>query len=215
MEEQNNATQAMQEQQQQRMSKKKGCLIGGLVVFGILLLFGFILSKCDNENIPDNDTVSNLTSEQKETVKDSITWKITSEIDEMTDSKSIWASIRSDNFVNQDFPYEGDTYAQITVRYRKKDGYQVLVSIDMGQIFGNQFSGQNYINVRFDQNEAKKYYFNEPADGSAETVFLKNQKDFIEKCKKSHDIKMEIPLFQGGSPLFTFHVDKPLVWPED
>jgi hypothetical protein len=207
---------SVQEPLQPKMSKKKGCLIGGLVVFGVILIIGAIASKCGNDSTSDNGTAtSNLISEVKETVKDSVTWDIDTKIDEMTDTKSIWATIHSDNFINQDFPYEGETYAYITVRYMKKYGYDVLIKINQGQIYGASYYGNNYINVRFDQNEPKKYYFNESADGSSETVFLKNHKDFMEKCKTAHDIKIEIPLYQGGNNLFTFHVDKPLVWPED
>lgn len=60
----------------------------------------------------------------------------------------------------------------------------------------------------------KKYYFNEAADGSSEMVFLRNQSDFIKRCKQTKDIKIDIPIYQGGRPVFSFHVDEPLVWPE-
>lgn len=194
---------SVQEPLQPKMSKKKGCLIGGLVVFAVILIIGIFASMCDN------DTTSSTST--SEAVKDSVTWKISTEIDEMTDAKNIWASITSDNYITQDFPYDGETYAEITVRYMKKDGFQVLISITKGSIY----SANEYVSVRFDQGEAMKYYYNGTASGETETVFLRNQKDFIERCKKAHDIKMEIPLFNRGGEVFNFHVDKPLVWPED
>ena len=66
--------------------------------------------------------------------------------------------------------------------------------------------------VRFDEDAPKKYYFNEAADLSTETVFLTNPKSFIEDCKKAKNIKVEIPLYQAGRPLFRFYVDESLVW---
>lgn len=96
----------------------------------------------------------------------------------------------------------------------KKYGYDVLLTIDRGQIVGNSINGSNYVTVRFDGGTPKKYTFNDSEDGSTETVFLNNQKDFMERCKKSKEIKIEMPLYQAGRPVFVFHVDKPLEWPQ-
>lgn len=145
--------------------------------------------------------------------KDSVTWNIQTSIDEMTDTKNIFASIRSINYVEQDFPYQGDTYATIIVRYMKKYGYDVLIAIDRGQIAGLDISGTNYVTVRFDDGTPKKYYFNDAADGSTEQVFLRNAKEFMDRCKKAKEIKIDIPLYQAGRPVFSFYVDKPLEWP--
>ena len=133
-------------------------------------------------------------------------------MDEMTDTENIWATLRSDNYINQDFPYNGDTYAKITVRYMQKYGYDVIIEIDRGQIVGSDFNGTNVINVRFDDETPRKYYFNESADYKTEIVFLQNASTFMEKCKKAHKIKMEIPIYNYGNPVFTFTVDEPLVW---
>lgn len=142
-------------------------------------------------------------------------WDFVINKDEMTDSKNIWASITSDNYVTQDFPYEGQTRATIVVRYMKKYGYDVIIQISKGQINGRDYYGTNYISARFDENKPKKYYFNESADGDSKVVFLRKSSDFIKNCKKAKDIKIDLPLYKGGRPLFTFHVDEPLVWKED
>lgn len=94
----------------------------------------------------------------------------------------------------------------------KKYGTNVMIQITQGQIIGNEYNGTNYVTVRFDEDAPKKYYFNEAADLSTETVFLTNPKGFIERCKKAKNIKVEIPLYQAGNPLFRFHVDESLVW---
>ena len=161
------------------------------------------------------DSLSSFPSDvEKGQSEDSVTWVLRTETDEMTDSKNIWATIVSDNYISQDFPYNGETYARITVRYMKKYGYDVLISIDRGQINGSEYNGTDYITARFDDSAPKKYYFNESADGSPETVFLRNAKDFMGKCKTANTIKIDLPLYQYGRPVFTFHVDKPLEWPK-
>lgn len=140
------------------------------------------------------------------------TWDFSISKDDMTDNNNIWARIESDDYVSQEFPYEGFTYASITVRYMKKYGYDVLIQITKGQINGSSYNGTNYITARFDGGTPKKYYFDEAADGSPEMVFLRSKSDFISKCKKAKDIKIDLPLYKGGRPTFTFHVDEPLVW---
>lgn len=142
-------------------------------------------------------------------------WNFTIKRDEMTDTKNIWASIQSDDYILQAFPYEGNTYASITVRYMKKYGYDVIIQITKGQINGRDYYGTDYITARFDDGDPKKYYFNESADGSSETIFLQKSSDFISRCKKSRDIKIDIPVYKYGRPVFSFHVDEPLVWREE
>lgn len=144
-----------------------------------------------------------------------VVWDFTITKDEMTDTKNIWATIRSDNFISQDFPYEGYTYASITVRYMKKYGYDVIIQITKGQIDGREYYGTHYVTARFDDGSPKKYYFNKAADGSSEMVFLRNYSDFIKRCKQAKNIKIDIPIYKSGRPVFSFHVDEPLVWREE
>ena len=141
-------------------------------------------------------------------------WDINIEMDEMTDTRNIWATIASDNYIRQDFPYDGLTHAKIVVRYMKKYGYDVLIQISQGQMNGRDYYGTNYVTARFDDGTPKKYYFNESADGDSKVVFLRNHSEFIKNCKKAKDIKIDLPLYKGGRPVFTFHVDEPLIWPK-
>ena len=163
----------------------------------------------------DVDSVGAVAVDEVERQNNRVTWNFTIDKDEMTDSKNIWASITSDNYISQDFPYEGNTRAIITVRYMKKYGYDVLIQISQGQINGRHYYGTDYITARFDENKPKKYYFNESADGDSKIVFLRNSSDFIKNSKKAKDIKIDLPLYKSGRPIFTFHVDEPLTWREE
>lgn len=138
------------------------------------------------------------------------TWSLQTKQDEMDDSKSYWYSLQSDNYANFDFPYEGDSYLTITVRWMKKYGYDVLLEITDGQMVGNEYNGTNYVRVRFDGGKVQKFYYNEPNDGSSNLVFLRNAQKFIEKCKNAKDIIIEQEFYQEGVHQFKFHVDEPL-----
>lgn len=138
------------------------------------------------------------------------TWSLQTKQDEMDDSKSYWYSLQSDNYANFDFPYEGDSYLTITVRWMKKYGYDVLLEITDGQMVGDEYNGTNYVRVRFDGGKVQKFYYNEPNDGSSNLVFLRNAQKFIEKCKNAKDIIIEQEFYQEGVLQFKFHVDEPL-----
>ena len=193
------------------------------VVMALVVLFilVFALSDRKQSNISDVETTEEvevdtvavaLPDDEVALENNKVTWDFTIVKDEIYDTNNIWAEIKSDNYISQRFPYEGYTYATISVRYMKKYGYDVIIVISKGQIHGSRFNGDNYITARFDEGAPKKYYFNEAADGSSDRVFLSNKSDFIKRCKQAKDIKIDIPIFQAGRPLFTFHVDEPLVW---
>lgn len=196
-------------------------LTGGIILIIVFMTIG-TCNSTDKEETSNDDSYTTESIDTVATAADDysptprvVTWTITSSKDEMTDTKNIWAKITSDNYISQDFPYEGCTFASITVRYMKKYGYDVLIEITQGQIDGRKYYGTDYITARFDDGAPKKYHFNEAADGSSEVVFLRNHSDFIKRCKQAKDIKIDIPIYQSGRPVFTFHVDEPLVWPED
>ena len=134
------------------------------------------------------------------------------QIDEMNDSKSKFASITSDNTVDFDFPYQGGSYLKITVRYTKKWGTDVYISISQGQFICNEYEGTDYVRVRFDSGKPMKFSTNEPSDGSSDMLFLSNTKKFISLAKKAKRIRIEAPFYQAGNQVFTFTVDKSLEW---
>ena len=164
------------------------------------------------DSYADSDSVSidPIEDNVEEPVNSVKTWNLKTNQDEMDDSKSYWYSLVSDNYANFDFPYEGNSYLTITVRWMKKYGYDVLLEIDKGQMVGNEYNGTNYVRVRFDSGKVQKYYYNEPNDGSSNLVFLRNAQKFIEKCKSAKDIIIEQEFYQEGVHQFKFHVDEPL-----
>lgn len=195
-------------------------IVAVFMVFVILLVFLLNASSSSQtqqikEEFVEADSIEEVVAAPPVSEPITKTWDFTIKKDEMTDTKNIWATIQSDDYIIQEFPYGGNTYAAITVRYMKKYGFDVLVYITKGQINGSDYYGTDYITARFDDGSPKKYRFDEAADGSSDHVFLRNSQDFINRCKKAKNIKIDIPVYQAGRPVFSFHVDEPLVWREE
>lgn len=187
-----------------------------LIIVGVSFLV-LCINMCNsttpsNGSSLDSDTavVDTALYENMPTEVEKKTWSLQTEQDKMDDSKSYWYSLQSDNYANFDFPYEGDSYLTITVRWMKKYGYDVLLEITKGQMVGNEYNGTNYVRVRFDGGKVQKFYYNEPNDGSSNLVFLRNAQKFIEKCKNAKDIIIEQEFYKEGVHQFKFHVDEPL-----
>ena len=94
----------------------------------------------------------------------------------------------------------------------KKYGNDVILTLSKGQLLSNEYNGTNYVTVRFDDDAPQKYYTNTPADGSSNVLFLNNAKKFIKRAKTAKTIKIQVPVYQEGTPIFTFKVDVPLTW---
>ena len=200
--------------------KRKSCLSLIFFYIVIFILIVAVVNRCSDDEKRSAEIKAEVEKElsedvekaekdvEKEKVKE---WKFSFDEDEMTGSRNVYARISSDNTINQGFPY-GATGANIGIRYTKRYGYDVLVTIDEGQFSGIEVSGTNYIMVRFDKGKAIKYWYNETDDGSSDCVFIRKANDFIKRCKEAKDIKIELPLYRNGRPVFKFHVDKPLVW---
>ena len=157
------------------------------------------------------DASEEMNKPKVETVVDSSVnneWEYDSKDDEMTNSKSYFATILSDNGEVFTFPYEeeGGSHLMVTVRQAKRSGTDVILGISKGQ-FNDQ-----YVSVKFDDNAAKKYKAYSADDGSLDVLFIDNAKDFIAKAKTAKTIKIEAEFYQEGNRVFTFTADKPLKW---
>lgn len=157
------------------------------------------------------ETLNNIYN-QYSILPDKITWKKQTAVDEMTDATNIWVTLKSSNYKNFEFPYEGDTYLTITVRKMKQYGIDVILSLDRGQIIGNDFDGTNYVTIRFDNRQAKRYYFSESSDNDSKVIFLHNTSGFISEAKKATRILIQVPVYEEGNPTFEFNPYEPLEW---
>ena len=204
--------------------KMDGCFKLVLIAFVVIILIGIIASIGGNNSnskktsvdsdsiVTDSLLAVSATQETTEKTEQEKTWDYQTQVDEMNDSKSKFASLVSDNIISFDFPYEGGSDLSITIRYTKKWGTDVYITISKGQFICNEYNGTNSVRVRFDNGKAMKFSTTEPSDGSSNMVFLSNPKKFINLAKKAKRILIEAPFYEEGNQVFTFTVDKPLEW---
>lgn len=130
-------------------------------------------------------------------------WSYSEDRDEMRGSISKFASIRSDNEVDLDFPY-GSVNGAITVRRRPKDGLSLMFSVDKGQILCRNFGDDTFISVKFDDGPVKRFACSGTSDGSSETAFIGNEKAFLTSLQKAKKTIIEAEFYQKGNQQFTF-----------
>lgn len=149
--------------------------------------------------------------EEKQKEPQIVTWNKSEDIDQMTDKKTRYAWLKSMDYINQRFPYEGDTYLKMTIR--EMGSTDVYFTITKGQIQCSEYSGTNYVMVRFDNEQPIKFWTAEASSGRSDIVFISgNVKKFVSKCKKAKEIKVQIPIYDYGNPIFNFYVNTPLEW---
>lgn len=139
-------------------------------------------------------------------------WTERTSKDEMTDETNVWMSLLSDNEHEFDFPYNGGSKLQIDVRYRKQDGTQVILTLSKGQLQTTGFDNGHKVVVRFDEDAPMSFTTSEPSDYSTSYLFLNNPRKFINRAKTAKKIKIQVPVFDEGQPVFEFSPAEPLVW---
>lgn len=134
-------------------------------------------------------------------------WIYHQSTDKMTSKSIKFAQIISNESLDLEFPYEGRNYGHLTLR--KKDGLNIYLEIDKGQIIGDYEN--KFITVRFDQEKPIKFSYSEPQDGSSNFIFIDNEIKFLSKLKKSKKTLILLPLYQAGNQILEFNT-KDLKW---
>ncbi len=194
-----------------RKSKGKSCL-GAIAIFIFITIAFSMIATCD-ENESNSESKETVADVQAKTItNDGSKWEESESIDQMTDTKNVWKTIMSDNEFDFDFPYQGGSSLKITVRYMQKYGTDVLLTITNGQLLPSEYNVSQCISVRFDDDEPIRFHTKYPSDGDTETLFIQNTSKFINRAKTAKSIKIQVPVFQEGNPIFLFKIAEPLTW---
>lgn len=190
---------------------KKGCLWAIAIFFIYIIVINLIGMHTEKDIASVYNDVDTTSVAKEKSIKSSEKkgWTHTEEKDEMRGGTDTYDFITSDNAVDFGFPYNGGSSLHIVIRHSIKYGTDVYLSINKGQFSGNEYSNDNYVSIKFDNGEIKKYYFNEPSDGSTSTVFLRKEKELIAKFKTAKNIMIEAPFFQEGRRVFKFNNIEP------
>ena len=139
--------------------------------------------------------------QQKKIDKLASAWEYSEKNDEMY-GECRFASIMSKNFVMQDI--YGKTYANLTIRYTKLDGYDVFVLVSSGSLLCSRHDGTNYVMVKFDEDEPIKYVTTKPEDRSSNMLFIEKSRAFIKRAQNAKKILIQVNLYKEGNPRFSF-----------
>ncbi len=131
-----------------------------------------------------------------------IRWHYSESADPMGRGTIKYATIRSLNTTEFDFPYRGAQRATLTLRVHPAHGRDVLLSIERGQFLCRRDNCS--VAVRFGEGKPQNFSATEPADNSTTTIFLRSYDRFLAAAKKSDKIAIEAQFFQHGARVFEF-----------
>lgn len=179
---------------------------------GIYLATWFILGVIGGALADDSPKTAKTTdAAASESVNPSVAtetkpdnWQYYEKKDEMSEKTLYLASCISTNTHDFDFPYKGGSYLSLNVR--NMDGKNdVFLQISKGQVMSS-YSSNEYVRFKFDGGEPVTYYFNSSSDGDHTYAFLVQANSLIKKIKGAKEIKIDIPIYKEGRPVFNFDV---------
>lgn len=129
-------------------------------------------------------------------------WVYSADEDPMSGKTSYTAYVKSENTLNLDFPYQGEQQGTLVIRRSPRHGNDVFVTIEKGQIMCSDYSCP--VRFRFDDAAPVTYTGNEPADNSAETVFVPYS--IAKKIQSAKRVRVEFNLFHNGVGMLEFNV---------
>ncbi|OTG78500.1 hypothetical protein B9T31_17590 [Acinetobacter sp. ANC 4558] len=198
-------------------------------ILGLCLIMGLGLSGCaekkdDNKNNNGSatqdvkhsnttiavDAVPN-TKPDVEPAKPISNWSYNQKTDEMRGTKTKFASISSDNQVQFDFPYNGGSYLDITLRKRSAEPTEIMFTINDGQYSCDTISDSCFASVKFDNGDIHNIELSSTTDYSSDVLFISHDYDvdtFIKSLKKSKKLIIELPFYQEGKKQFSFTVSE-------
>lgn len=115
------------------------------------------------------------------------------------------------NTVDFSFPYGGPQHARLYLRSHPQYGKDLYLTISRGQILTDVSDGCRVL-LRFDDEKPLWVTGNGPTDHGSTTVFLSGVAPLINRMKKAKRLRIQIPVYQEGNPVFEFDIEG-LQWP--
>lgn len=115
------------------------------------------------------------------------------------------------NTVDFSFPYGGPQHARLYLRSHPQYGKDLYLTISRGQILTDVSDGCRVL-LRFDDEKPTWVTGSGPTDHGSTTVFLSGVAPLINRMKKAKRLRIQIPVYQEGNPVFEFDIEG-LQWP--
>ncbi len=114
------------------------------------------------------------------------------------------ATTQSLNSLSLDFPYRGENHGQLILRTRPDTGFDLMISIDKGQILCGISSC--YLKVKFDANPSYEAKFSPSQSHDSSIVFADNPEALEKEIRKGKRMKIELPLYRSASQVLEFNI---------
>lgn len=181
-------------------------MVGVLLVLAII---GSVMKKDETKATTTEATSSSDKPESSappaaETPKPKENWSYSESEDKMSNDKTYFASTKSTNTVEFDFPYNGGSSFNLILR-SKEGQTDVLVKVSKGQ-FMTSFSNDKTVRVKFDDGSPENFNYGSSTTGESELIFILSEKKFIEKLKKAQKVMIEAEFYQEGRQIMEFDV---------
>lgn len=167
------------------------------LVIGFIFLYALLFSQ-EDQKYPVVETKKpglNAPVYDPPVDNDYIKWDYSESSDRMTGKTRKYAKIDCDDKINFDFPYNGGSTFALTIR-KSGSKNEILLSCDKCQ-FLHSYSGDNYVQVKFDNGSPESYSFVNASDGSSDVIFIESSKRFINKLKKSNHLLIRAEFYQA------------------
>ena len=115
------------------------------------------------------------------------------------------AAVESTNTVEFHFPYAGEQHATLFLRTHPRHGKDLILQIRKGQILCRSYEDCSVL-VRFDDKKPESFSGVGPADHSTTSVFIRNYGRFYASMLKAKTVRISVPVYQEGAPIFEFDV---------
>lgn len=145
------------------------------------------------------------TSSTPATPVQSANWRYSHTDYEMSKGRIHHATALSSNTVDFGFPYGGAQRGTLFLRTHPKHGKDVILSIEKGQFLVRSYEDSNAL-VRFDDGDPITYKVVGAEDHSTNSVFFRDYQGFVSRMLKAKRVRISVPVYQQGSPVFEFDV---------
>ena len=126
---------------------------------------------------------------------------------EMSKGRIHQATTVSSNTVDFGFPYSGSQRGTLFLRTHPKHGKDIILSIERGQFLVRSYEDSTAL-VRFDDGDPITYKVVGAEDHSTTTLFFRDYQGFVSRMLKSKRVRISVPVYQQGSPVFEFDVSQ-------
>ncbi len=199
--------------------KRKTTLIKKFLMGIVCLFFIGMVVNCGVDTSTKVNTATNTSDKNKPPSQDSKeskekpseeqkevpNWNYSEDEDKMSGEKRFFASTRSTNKIDFEFPYNGGSTFKLNVRNMGK-GDEVLMMVSKGQFMPSIMDSEK-VRIRFDEESPLSISYNSAADGSGDVIFFNSSKKIINKLKTSKKVMVEAPFFGAGRQIVYFNVE--------